>query len=183
MVHKLIRDASLENLKFLTIEQTINDIARLIQVVKQDLEAPEARVILWGSGFGATLATWTKKKFSHLVNGVWSSSGIFEHVAHTNGKVNQGCYKDKFYKFNFIHTEPYEQLTRTLTRVGGQQCANNIMNAFEEMEIMMFRTYEFFRMSDRLGTCYFPISYVDADVAAWFSGLTKLIIDYINIHQ
>lgn len=47
----------------------------------------------------------------------------------------------------------------------------------------MFWTNEFNAMADRLGTCFFPISYVDADVAAWFSGLTQLVIDYINIHQ
>lgn len=106
----------MENLQYLTIEQMINDIARLIEVVKQDLAAPEARVILWGSGFGATLATWTKKKFSHLVNGVWSSSGIYEHVPHTNGnvlrlfgtylsitRVNQICYWNNLYQSNDIH--------------------------------------------------------------------------------
>lgn len=82
-----------------------------------------------------------------------------------------------------MRTEPYEQLTRTLTSIGGQQCADNIFNAFETMEVMMFVTFEFFSLGDIFGTCYFPISYVEADVAAWFSGLTQLIIDYINIHQ
>lgn len=94
--NNLFRNASLENFQFLTIEQTINDIASLIQVVKQDLGAPESLVILWGSGFGATLATWTRKKFSHLVDGVWSSSGIYEFIPHTNGKKKRNKLKGEF---------------------------------------------------------------------------------------
>lgn len=73
-------------MQFLTIEQTINDIGRLIQIVKSDLGDPNARVVLWGSGLGATLAAWTRQKYPHLVNGVWSSSGSYEHIVHTNGK-------------------------------------------------------------------------------------------------
>lgn len=35
-------------------------------------------VILFGAGTGGTLAAWARKKFPHLVDFAWSSSGIFE---------------------------------------------------------------------------------------------------------
>lgn len=37
-------------------------------------------VIVYGSGYGGTLATWARKKFPHLINAAWSSSGIYELV-------------------------------------------------------------------------------------------------------
>lgn len=75
------------NLKFLTIEQSVNDIARLIQTVRADLSvASDVRVILWGTGFGAALATYAKQKFPHLINGVWSSSGVYERTVHSGGR-------------------------------------------------------------------------------------------------
>lgn len=35
-------------------------------------------VFLFGAGTGGTLAAWARKKFPHLVDAAWSSSGIFE---------------------------------------------------------------------------------------------------------
>lgn len=80
----LSRNASFENLKYLTVDQSIIDTAHLIETVKRDLET-DAKVILWGSGFGASLATWTRQKFPHLVDGVWSSSGVYERSITTIG--------------------------------------------------------------------------------------------------
>lgn len=70
----------------LTVEQTIHDIARLIEVVRSDLNSTNSTVILFGTGYGASLATWTKQRFPHLVHGVWSSSGVYETTVHTAGK-------------------------------------------------------------------------------------------------
>lgn len=66
----------MENLAYLTIEQCLGDIVEMIQEVRSHAQTP--KIVLWGSGFGATLATWTRKKYPHLVDAVWSSSGIFD---------------------------------------------------------------------------------------------------------
>lgn len=80
------RNASFENLQFLSVEQSISDVAHLIVEVKANLTgAEESKVILWGTGLGASLATWTKQKFPHLVNAVWSSSGVYRHLVHSAG--------------------------------------------------------------------------------------------------
>lgn len=81
------RNASTVNLQYLTVEQSISDVAQLIRAAKADLPgAQDSKVILWGSGLGASLATWTKQKFPHLVHAVWSSSGAYQHVVHSAGK-------------------------------------------------------------------------------------------------
>lgn len=42
----------------------------LINAVKLSLNSPESRVILWGSGHGASLATWAKREFDELIQGI-----------------------------------------------------------------------------------------------------------------
>lgn len=81
----MCRNASFANLEYLTVDQSIIDTAHLIETVKRDLNASDAKVILWGTGFGASLATWTKQKFPHLVDGVWSSSGVYDRSITTVG--------------------------------------------------------------------------------------------------
>lgn len=78
-------NASTPNLKYLTVDQTIRDISLLIGHVKEKLSSPNARVVLWGTGYGAALATWTKQKYPHLIAGVWSSSGVYKTVVYTSG--------------------------------------------------------------------------------------------------
>lgn len=63
------RDASYENLEFLTVEQSVADISMLINAVKLSLNSSESRIILWGSGHGASLATWAKREYPNLVQG------------------------------------------------------------------------------------------------------------------
>ena len=74
-------------MEYLTVEQTIADVAALINAVKNDLDnAKDSKVILWGSGYGGTIATWTRQKYPHMVNGVWSSSGVYDNSVYSSGK-------------------------------------------------------------------------------------------------
>lgn len=85
----LFRNVSFENLQFLTLEQAVTDLVQLIHQAKTELNVtPLSKVFLWGSGFGGTLAILARQKFPHLINGVWSSSGIFEPTVFTTGKYN-----------------------------------------------------------------------------------------------
>lgn len=68
--------ASFVNLRYLTVENALNDIAQLIKLVKMAV-SPRGRVILTGDGYGATLATYARIRFPHLVDAVWSSGGVF----------------------------------------------------------------------------------------------------------
>lgn len=53
------------------------DVPHFLTQVKEDYEAPNAPIIIWGTRMGATTAALAKKKFPHLINGAWSSSGLF----------------------------------------------------------------------------------------------------------
>lgn len=73
---------------YLSIEQSLDDIAYLINNIQRYLNTTTSKVILFGSGYGATLATWARQKYPHLVDGVWSSSGIFSSVSEfTSGSI------------------------------------------------------------------------------------------------
>lgn len=67
----LFRNASFENMEYLTVEQSLGDIATFIRFVRsqRNVNLP-SKVILFGSGYGGTLATYTRKKYPQLVDGV-----------------------------------------------------------------------------------------------------------------
>ena len=69
------------------MEQSFVDIAAFIIDVKIQLNVlPTTKVFLWGSGFGGMLAAFTRQKFPHLVDGIWSSDGIFEPIVFPESK-------------------------------------------------------------------------------------------------
>lgn len=77
---------SWDNLRYLTIDQTLADISTFIDFVRQSLNTPNAPVILWGSQVGATLASWARLKYPHLVNGE-------SLVYHINNGIKSNFYK------------------------------------------------------------------------------------------
>lgn len=81
-----VDSASFDDLALLTIDQALADISVLISTVKHDLGNERGPVILWGTGYGATLATFARKKFPHLVDGVFASSAYFRAEAIDNSK-------------------------------------------------------------------------------------------------
>lgn len=72
-------DVSTENLRFLSTEQALADMARLIDHIKQqDPRLTNAKVILVGAAFGGNLATWFSAEYPNRVDGIWSSSSFVE---------------------------------------------------------------------------------------------------------
>lgn len=67
----------MDNLRYLTGNHMLADIPHLILKVKQDLKSENSRVIVFGARESGTIAALARKKFPHIVDGVWSSSGIF----------------------------------------------------------------------------------------------------------
>lgn len=71
------QNISVEQLEFTTVDHLLADIALLVTQVRHNFDATESKVILFGSRLGGTLAILARKKFPHLVDGAWSSGGIF----------------------------------------------------------------------------------------------------------
>ncbi len=74
---------SLENLRYLSSEQSLNDLADLIKVIqaRYSLNNQDNPVISFGCSYGANLAAWSRIKYPHLVQAAVSSSGPVEASA------------------------------------------------------------------------------------------------------
>lgn len=70
-------DLTIENLRFLNIDQALADLAHFIVTIKQSNPAlRDSGVILVGGSYSATMVTWFLQKYPHLANGGWSSRYI-----------------------------------------------------------------------------------------------------------
>lgn len=146
-------DASTSNLAFLTIHQAVADIGEFISFVKQNhTGASESSVILWGRGYGGSLAVWARHKFHHLVDGVWASSApinaIIEDVDIMRNAAN------------------------TIRQIAGPECLDQIEGAFNMIEDAV-RARNTTHVESRLKLCS-PIDVdVDEDVARLFYGIAS----------
>ncbi|XP_055641290.1 putative serine protease K12H4.7 [Toxorhynchites rutilus septentrionalis] len=67
---------SVQNLRFLTVEQSLVDLAEWINHLRRNVVRDDnARVVLLGTGYAGAIATWARQRYPHLVDGVWVSSG------------------------------------------------------------------------------------------------------------
>lgn len=113
--NKPTSDVSINNLRFLSTEQVLADMAHLIDHIKQqDTRLAHARVILVGTMFGGNLATWFRVKYPHYVDGVWSSSSYVEA------------------RMNF--REFYEGIGDDLQNFGSRECYRRTWRAFRTMQ-------------------------------------------------
>jgi hypothetical protein len=68
-------DLSVDNLRYLTTDQTLADLAHFVEFVRSDIDT---KVIVAGLGYGGNLAALFRQKYPHYVNGIWSSRGSLE---------------------------------------------------------------------------------------------------------
>lgn len=112
-------DLTLENLRFLNIDQALADLAHFIIHIKENI--PQIRnsgVVLVGCSYSATMVTWMMQKYPHLAVGAWSLS------APLHAQVDFVEYK--------------EVVSHAIEVVGGQQCSNRIRNAIATMELLVW---------------------------------------------
>lgn len=76
----------MDELNFLTIEQSLADIVTFITAAKMHLQvAPFSKVYVWGTGFGGTLAVLARQKFPYLIHAAWATGGVFEPSVFNTG--------------------------------------------------------------------------------------------------
>lgn len=108
-------DTSAENLQYLTVEQALADLAHFIEEIKSSSdELKDAGVILVGASYSAAIAAWARLKYKNLVTGAWASS------APIYAKVD-------FFEYN-------EVMTKSIRKVGGEECVEKFASAFEQLE-------------------------------------------------
>lgn len=80
-------DYRVENLKFLTVNQSLADLANFIHFIKvQKTALGNSKVILAGGSYSASLATWFNKLFPNVVQGCWASSAPLEAIVDFYGR-------------------------------------------------------------------------------------------------
>ena len=67
-------DSSTSNLQFLSSEQALADLARIISFVKDEYETPNSKVISWGGSYPGCLSAWFRLKYSSIAVGAIASS-------------------------------------------------------------------------------------------------------------
>jgi len=156
--NRITSDASLENLQLLTIDQTLADIATFIVFIREYVGFEQySTVILWGSGYGASLAVWARQRYPELVTAAYASSGTF--VLQT-------------YSFT-----PLDVLEYSL--IPNLDCRDRVQQAYETLhELIRNGSGEY--ISNRFNLCT-PIDTDDEnDVAAFYEGSALALVSYMN---
>lgn len=112
------------------------------------------------SRFSASLVAWMRKKYPHLVNGAWASS------APVNAQVDFAEYK--------------EVMTTAIKRVGGEECASTMENAFKEME-RLIEERDVRRLLISFNLCWSLD--LSKDVAHFFYEMSDLVASLVQAHR
>lgn len=130
------RNVTTENLRYLTVDQALADMANFIPYIKSKYiptGVKYAPVVLVGYQYGGGLVAWFRQKYPHLVAGVWSSSAMLY------AKIDN-------YAYNEIVGDVYRQ-------IGGADCYHHIENGFRAMDEMIANNQSA-ELSGRLGLCH-----------------------------
>lgn len=158
----LYSDTSFDNLEFLTIEQSIADIATFIANIRTAHDGAYSRIILWGSGYGATIAAWARKRYPHYIDAVWSSSGSFNIEP-------------------FTYTQ-YDLLSYVLLEQGSEECQQLVQHAFQVVEELVIESQGEY-IQQRLNLCSPVNTSSTGDIGALFQSHVLAILDYIDANQ
>lgn len=91
---------STKNLKYLSSEQALADLAYFIESKKKELQLPHNKWIVFGGSYPGSLAAWFQLKYPHLAHGAVASSAPL--LAKINFKGN--FYYLEYFEHNVIIT-------------------------------------------------------------------------------
>jgi Serine carboxypeptidase S28 len=156
-------DLTVDNLRFLNVDQALADLAHFIVHIKETI--PEVRnsgVILVGGSYSATMVTWFMQKYPHLANGAWSSSAPLE------AKVDFVEYK--------------EVVTEAIQALGGQNCSRRIESAIQELE-KLYEDGNSGRIEELFRLCYQFKPADKLDVWSFFSTVSGPFSGLVQYHR
>ncbi|XP_063697854.1 thymus-specific serine protease-like [Culicoides brevitarsis] len=126
-------DMSYKNLEWLSVDQALADLAHFITAMKKTRpELKNSGVVMLGGSYSATMVTWFRLKYPHLVDGVWSSSAPL------------------YAKMDFV--EYKEIMSEAIHLVGGEKCHEIFREAYAEMEKLVAEGNPS-RINDELKLC------------------------------
>lgn len=110
-------DLSLKNLRYLSSQQALADLARFTEGMVKKYAAPHSPVIVFGCSYPGALSAWFRLKYPHLVAGSISSS------APLHAKLD-------FYEY-------LEVVASSLEYWGTKECVNIVQNATNTLHKML----------------------------------------------
>lgn len=157
-------DLSTENLRYLTVDQSLADIAHFIAHITSTLAGASAsKVFVFGHDFGGSLALWFRQKYPHL------TAGAYVAGAPVLGKLN--------------HFEFNENVGADMVAAIGQRCHDDVSSAFAELDVLAeaaIRTGEFESLNTLLQACNNSRIASAADVAMKYRTLSETLASIAN---
>lgn len=158
----LLRDLSSENLRYLSIDQALADVAHFITTIRQEPKYHESKVVVIGGSYAGTMATWFRQKYPHLAAGAWASS------APLLGKFDFKEYK--------------EIVGQSLALVGGADCYMIVKKGFAMTEALIANN-QTERMRELFNICDEFDGVDKYDVWTFFSWMSNIAASFVQNHQ
>jgi thymus-specific serine protease len=155
---------SLENLRFLSSEQSLNDLADLIKVIqaRYSLNNEDNPVISFGCSYGANLAAWSRIKYPHLIQAAVSSSGPVEaSVKLAAASMIPRVFSDPKYG-------------------GSPECLNGISKSFEQIMVLLDSGDREGELQRVFSSCH-PIT-LEEDKRAFIMSLAGGLLELMQYH-
>lgn len=126
-------DLSVKNLKYLSSEQALADLAYFITGMTHLNQIPkDSKWIVFGGSYPGSLAAWMRMKYPHLVHGAVSTSGPL---------------------LAQIDFQQYYVVVEDSLRTHSQACVDTIINATQQIHVMLRHKIGQQSLSDKFKLC------------------------------
>jgi hypothetical protein len=154
-------DLSVDNMRFLTIEQALEDVIKFIDFLKRTTPAlKNSKVFVAGGSYSATMAVWIRQKYPHVIDAAWASS------APLDAKVDFKEYK--------------EIMTQSIKIVGGEECLELFEEGFKEME-RIIETGNYTKLEEDFNLCE-PLQ-APQDLPHFVYEVSDLVANLVQSHR
>ncbi|XP_053668609.1 putative serine protease K12H4.7 [Anopheles marshallii] len=155
-------DLRTDKLKYLNIDQALADLAHFVVNMRKTIPGAEnSGVIMIGGSYSATMVSWFRQKYPHLVNGAWASSApVFAKVEFTEYK---------------------EIVSESIRSVGGRNCAERIERAVKQTE-QLLANGEYGRVAQEFRLCSDVDLSKPLDRMNFFSSLSDEFAGVVQYH-
>lgn len=157
-----------ENLKYLTIDQALADLAEFIEQYVKPKGTPDLRIGVIGGSYAGALSSWFRMKYPHLAWSSWASSApvlikndfveFDEYIGSQLKVYSQNCYENTKKHFQTV-----------------AECATN------GSEQVLVDAFGFSPEQDKISMCY-VVSDIFAVMVQYNSGF-KLLEQYCPLQQ
>nr|XP_033330196.1 putative serine protease K12H4.7 [Megalopta genalis] len=145
-------DLGLDNMQYLSVDQSLADLAYFIEAKKEEKSFQDSIVIVFGGSYGGNMAAWSRLKYPHLIQGALASSApVFA--------------KADFYEY-------YEVVTESLRR-HSQQCVDDIKAAFDAVEELLATPQGLEKLKTYFNLCDAPPAKSPSDLGLFMNTLAE----------